>query len=514
VNASEHDPASADAQEPTSNAERLATSAPSLTRSVVGSAGLLTAATGATRMLSMVTAPILTSLLGPTPYGVVALAGTATALITTLAVMGIETSYARAFFAGDASRKHAVERFCWRFVAVTTAVMALLVAVGWVSGVSERLGVPRAVAPMVLVGLVTSNVNLMVTARMRLRGAWSRIAIASIVSGVLASGSAIAFALWWRTDGWVLVLSVSVGVAAGVAALGGMPLGMLTRSSGLTREQRWKMFQIGLPVALTAPMYWVLSSSDRWFIGMLQDEHSLGVYSFAYNVGNFGALLNAAVIQTWLPETSRYYEVDPENAPAAIGAVWARVYALMAVVWLAVTASGGDVIRLLAAPEFHEGAAYIPWMAASIFFYGLYHTANTGLMLKNDLRPAAIWWLLGAALSVLLNSVLVRKIGAQGAAITATMSFAIISVGVMWSSQRVIRLEIPVRRVALVSLLLLGAGIAMAPPWHSKPLLSLCLKFPVGAGAAALALWLIAPAWLARVLRQMLRHPPRDAAEG
>jgi len=346
----------------------------------------------------------------------------------------------------------------------------------------------------------------MVMTAARLRSAWRRIAISSVVSGIVASASAIALAIWWRQDAWALVLSATIGSGVGMAVLGGVPLANLARPSGLMRQQRWAILQIGLPVALTSPMFWVLSSSDRWFIGFLQDEHSLGVYSFAYSVGSFGMLFNLAFTQSWLPETARFYEADPASAPAAIGKLWARTFVLMAIVWLGVSASGGDVIRLLAAPEFHAGAVYVPWMAGGIFFYGFYHIANTGLMLRKDMRPVTAWWLFGGALSLAMNYVLVRRIGPLGAAITATVSFGVIAAGVPWSSQKVLRLELPWLRLALVSGLLLVVGLCLARPWHESALLSLALKFPVGIVAAFVALWIIAPAWLLHTVTQITRR--------
>jgi len=478
----------------------------SLSTSVIGNTALLTFASGFVRLFSIATAPILTSLLGPVPYGVVALAGTASALLTTLAIMGIETGYARAFLSDVTSDRRGAERFCWRFVATTTMLSTVAILVAWWTGVCARFGWTQDIPLMVATSVVTMNASTMVVSRARLRGDYQRIAVAAIANGVLGAGTMVVLAFVWRRDGWPLVIGAATGLIAGIAVLRGIPLGPLVRASELSRQERWRIVQLGLPMALTAPMYWVLGSSDRWIIGLLQDEHVLGVYSFAYGVGNFASLINAAVIQTWLPETSRAFDADPEAAPRTIGVLWARMYALMAVAWLVVAAAGGDVIRLLAAPQFHAGAAYIPWIAGGIFFYGLYHTANTGLLLRNDLRPAAAWWLCGALLSVSLNFVLVSRIGALGAAITAPIGFGFISGGVMWSSQRRLRLEIPWRPLGAATVLILATGLACARPWHASALASLAMKVPVGAAAAAVALRWVAPTWFRATLRLALRR--------
>ncbi|MGH7286982.1 MAG: hypothetical protein ACREI8_03070, partial [Myxococcota bacterium] len=65
----------------------------SLTERVLSTAAVLTFSSGVVRLLSIATAPILTAALGPTPYGVVALAGTATTLLGTIGILGIGASY-------------------------------------------------------------------------------------------------------------------------------------------------------------------------------------------------------------------------------------------------------------------------------------------------------------------------------------------------------------------------------------------------------------------------------------
>jgi len=74
----------------------------------------------------------------------------------------------------------------------------------------------------------------------------------------------------------------------------------------------------------------------------------------------------------------------------------------MAIIWLAVAAAGGDLVRWMANERFHGAAACVPYVAGGVFFYGVLHLANTGLLLVKQLKWAALWWLVGGALCLLV----------------------------------------------------------------------------------------------------------------
>jgi O-antigen/teichoic acid export membrane protein len=256
---------------------------------------------------------------------------------------------------------------------------------------------------------------------------------------------------------------------------------------------------MGFASAVTAPMFWVMSSADRWFLGAWAGQGPLGVYAFASGIGLTGMMVNSALTLAWFPEMSREYETSREDALGGIGRIWARLAGLLMVTWLAVAASGGDLIRLLADRRFHEGAPLVPWLAGGVFFYGLASLANTGLVLRKNLVPTAAWWVVGAAANLAGNALLVRRFGGMGASLAACLGFAVIAVGMTLSAQSRLYLPIPWRRFAAAAGVSLALGIAMCTPWDPSPLLSLLMKFPVGVAVAAALGWIVAPDWVSRV---------------
>ena len=472
----------------------------SLARTVFGGAGLITAAGFASRLFGLLSAPILTRALGPVPYGEVALVGTVTSIATTVALFGIDMSYSRYYFSGLPEESAAVERFCWRFTAAVSIGVSAAAAAGW-WWLGPRAGQHPGYAVMVWAGILLGAANAMAGLYRRVRGSYTRISASIVAGGGLGVLLSIVLVLAWRRDAWSLLAGTAGGVAASVAILG-LPGGAtIRRSSGLTRSRRWEIMRLGLTAMVTAPLFWLMNSADRWFLGLWRGEGELGVYSFAAGLGMIGLMLNNGIMVTWFPEMNRVYEADGEGATASIGRMWARLVVSLLVIWVAVSAAGGDVLRLLSDPRFHDGARFVPWIAGGAFFYGVALLANTGLFIRKDLTPVAGWWTVGAALNVVLNVGLVRGMGAMGSAVAACLGFALIAAGVTRSSQARIRLPIPWGRLFAAGGVALACGAALSFPWAVSPVRSLLVKFPAGVVCAIALTAVVAPDWVRRLLR-------------
>lgn len=474
----------------------------SLARRVFGGTGAITAAGVVVRLVAVLSAPLLTRALGPVPYGDAALAGTLTALLATVALLGVDLAYARYYFGGLEANPTAVESFCWRFALVSAVAVSAAGAAVWVLLIAPQSGSSRGLGVLVAAGGLLGVLAALAQTRARLRGQYRRLAVALVVSGVTGTAATLGMAWWWRRDAWPLLAGAALASAVLVAISGVPRAAEFLRPSGLSPRQRGLVVRLGLPGAGTALMYWVLSSADRFVIQAYLPRSDLGTYSFAVGLATAGLVLNSAIVTVWYPEASRSYEGDRVNAPALLGRLWSRLVVLLAVVWLAVAMAGGDLIRLLADPRFAGGAWYVPWLAGAVFFYGVASLANTGLVLSGTMAPAALCWMVGIGVSALLNLTLVPRVGAIAAAVAMCTAFGVIAAGVMWTSERWLPLRIRWRVLLPLLAAVLALGAAGSTPWMRDPAASLLLKLPVGVAAAALAVRMIAPDWFQRALER------------
>ena len=375
----------------------------------------------------------------------------------------------------------------------------MIAGIGWwlMSPSSPAAGLAPVVAAATLVALVVT----MSTTRRRIQGDYTRIAAAMVAGGAIGVAVSILLAWQWRADAWAMLAGALAGSLATVTILGVPPVSSLLRPSGLDRRKREDLLRMGIFGAVTAPMYWVIASADRWFLGAWAGAGSLGIYSFASTIGLAGMMVNSALTLAWFPEVSREYESSPDGSTSGIGRMWARLAALLMVTWLAVAASGGDLIRLLADRRFHEGAAFVPWLAGGVFFHGMASLANTGLLLHRNLVPTAWCWVAGAVANLALNALLVGRFGAMGASLAACVGYALIAGGMTWSAQSRMYLPIPWKKILVAGAITLAAGLLLCRDWGEGPVRNLLMKFPFGAAAAIAVMGIVAPDWLRRLAR-------------
>jgi hypothetical protein len=315
---------------------------------------------------------------------------------------------------------------------------------------------------------------------------------------------------FWRRDVLALLIPMLLGYLLPVIFLGTPSLSSLIGPSGLKRNEGIALVKIGIGGIVTAPMYWLLSSSDRWFLQIYHGAETVGIYSIGYSVAIIGMMINSAVMSVWLPEATQEYERSSVEARRTLGRLMSRLVAAMGLIWLAATAAGGDAVRWLANERFHSAIDVVPFIAGGVFFYGVSLLAMHTMVLVNQLKWAAAWWFVGGLISLALNLSLVPRLGMIGAAWTQTISFFLISAAILVTSQVKYALRLEWARLAAAAALTLTAGILMIPGWHESAPVSLAIKFPFGVLVSMAVAVLIAPDWVSRGMRLILGNRTRS----
>ena len=481
------------------------------TRRLVSGAAQLTVSNGVVRLFSIVTMPILTTLLSPQAYGVAALLGTIISLVSVVTLAGVDMTYARVYHSAQPPNGSIVEHFCWRFAICTALTGAVFAAVAWWFMARDFVELDHRLAILLLLlGIILSVTSTMAQTRARLAGKYRAMALTTVAGGLIGAGVSLGIAIWWRQDALVLLLPMLCGHVIPLLLLGAPSVSELMKPSGLVRGQGIALIKIGLAGVVTAPMYWLLSSSDRWFLQYYHGAEAVGVYAIGYSVAIVGMMVNVAVISVWLPEASREYEQDQERAKYTLGRLMSRLVAAMALIWLTAAAAGGDIVRWLADVRFHGSAEFVPFIAGGVFFYGASQLALFGLVLAKEFKWAAYWWFGGGIFCTLLNFALVPRYSGLGAAITQAASFAVISIGILGTSQAKYRIQLDWNRLAPAMATILAAGLFLAPPWHVTAPLSLLMKLPFGIAVASMTAWVMAPDWCARGIEYLRRRGMAD----
>jgi O-antigen/teichoic acid export membrane protein len=460
------------------------------------------------RLAAVAALPILTGVLTPAAYGMAALASTSISLASVIALAGVDMSYARTFYGATGPSGAVVEHYCWRFALSTAITAATIAGLAWAYACHVHDNVSPALPTLVAVGTLLTVVQTMAQTRARLSNKYDDLCRSIVISGLLVPVATLGIALLWRDDAVAIILSMTLGYLMSVSVVGVPPIRSLLARSKLSTKDQICLINTGLAGIVTAPMYWVVSSADRWFLQTFHGPGAVGTYSIAYGVGAIGLVVNSAVIAVWIPEASKEFEQNRERARQSLGLLVSRLGVGLALVWMMVASLGPDMMRCLTNVRFHQSAPIVPYIAAGVFFYGVFHLASIGLLLAKKLYWSAVWWICGGLVCVSLNFALVPEYGGIGAAAAQALSFALIAVGAAATSQAILRLTVRWSTLLGSVALVILVQIALQGAWHVRPIFSVLEKLPIALMVCFSLAWFVAPDWCQKGFR-MLRQATR-----
>lgn len=452
----------------------------SLVKQIISSTAQLTITNAVLRLISLLTLPLLTSFLTPEAYGISALVGTMVSLIAVIALSGMEMSYVRSYHAQKTLfEKNSVECFAWRFAIGATLLAGLASVLIWKLIAVRLLELPEYLTGIVTIGVILSLINTMAQARARIKSQQRKMVNALLVSGILSPAITVFLAWAWRQDELPLIIGALSASLITLLMLGIPSITMLSKESGLTKLQREAIIRIGLSGVLTSPLFWVITSMDKWMLGYYLGPYPVGIYSLGASVATMGYMLNNALTWSWLPEVSKAYEDNQTTAKQQLGRLSGILIAALALVWLLITMLGGDAIRLLAEKRFHAAADIVPYIAGAVFFHGVLHIANAGLFVKSKLHYGLWWWTAGGVMCVIFNVMIIPVMGMLGAAIVQLCSMALISLGILFVSQRLFGINMQYLRLLVMLTTIFICGLIFREQWSQSALISILSKIPV-----------------------------------
>lgn len=415
-----------------------------------------------TQLAGFLLLPIVTRYLGPAPYGEYAVAVAIAGLAGMFATSWIRNVAFRFYY--DARSAGTTRSFYVSLALLQAVVLAVVVALL----VALTVALPRP--PVGLATVLAASVMLFASDHLALTVAFLR---AESQSGRFAASELTAAAV--RLVGtWLglmaglesaafLFLAAAFASAAGgsvaLVALWPHLTGSPRLDAGAMRAVAWRA-----PGALPFSVgEWLNNLADRLILDAFAARAVVGVYAAGHVLGTqlVGGLVTAVFLMAWPDVLSAWNEGGVERARAAV-----RRY-LQLFLWLTV----GPVVALMAYADtivqllggsYRDAASVIPLVALAAWARGLGNCFNRHFELHKRFWAMSAVTLVGAAVNVALNFLLVPTYLAVGAA-AATLASQTLVMAIFFATRDRALVDLPWRDAAAVAALVLLAGLLAGP---------------------------------------------------
>lgn len=401
---------------------------------------------------------VYTHLLTPSQYGVYTLIFTAAMFMNTTVFNWLPVGMVRFWPGGTYTEETFISTMgvLYRCLSLPIICIAVLAAFFLDSDSINYL-----LAGLVLLcGFVSHRFGLMLKSAQMQPNSYAIMIISySILS--LGLGSTLAYLGWG-----------SMGLLIGVAA--GMLIPSLIQTTNIwlkfdpslySPELTQKLVIYGMPLAASFLLDEIANVSDRYMLAWLSGEAEAGKYAVGYDLaGNSILMIMNAVNLAAYPMIVKL--LDTKGKEAALE--YFKTYAILllgvsipAVVGLSLV--GPNIVDLVIGEQYKASVTLLlPWVSTAVFFMGAgAFYMHLPFQLGNN--NMGIFKIAGtvAVINLVLNYLLIPKMGMQGAAIATLLSFMIsVLLGFIFG-RRVFPIPFPVKEVLQILLSTLIMGICL-----------------------------------------------------
>ncbi len=201
--------------------------------------------------------------------------------------------------------------------------------------------------------------------------------------------------------------------------------------STVSRDLAVSMLKQGLPLVLSFVAFAMYSRFDQLVIGYLLGDAEAGIYGMAVSINEFYFLLPFALISSAYPKMLQLGDVTDERSSILMQMVFSLLLLLALAMIFASYYAGGYVTHLVFGPAYDGvGPILTVYAVANIFGYFVIFSnrylsacGEIGLVLRRSL--------VGGVVNIVLNLLLVPKVGLLGAAWAMVVTQVLLAVALL-----------------------------------------------------------------------------------
>ena len=469
----------------------------------VAISGILISLTG------LLTLPALTRFFPVEIFGVWVQISVTVGLLTPVMTLHLKTAMVR-FLPGEEDKDKRRQAFGAMVSFVLTFACFVLFIALWLS---EELSVflfadPKYAhfIPLAFLWILTGALFSLGISYLRARGNIKKLSVIQVANTVVRMALIVTLAIaGYRLE--LIVLSIIITEALFLSLV----FGMIVNEVGIPHPsfQGIKSYlSFSAPMIPSGALFWVITSSDRFFITHLLSLSEAGIYSVSHTLGSLVSLFWVPIGFVLFPMVSKLWE---QNDLAKVKNYFE--YSTKLFLTLAIPAAVGlhilsqPLIGILTTAEFMVGGGLVFLIALGTVLLGLWQINNYIILLVEKTKWLPLIIGLAALINAGINMVLIPQVGIMGAAISTIVSCFVLSAIVTVWARRAISYKLDFKFLSKVVL--------------SALLMAFCLRFieigsdlsiilGVIAGASIFALGLL----LLRAFSKQDRSLVREALSG
>ncbi|HIY33914.1 MAG TPA: oligosaccharide flippase family protein [Candidatus Eubacterium faecigallinarum] len=213
-----------------------------------------------------------------------------------------------------------------------------------------------------------------------------------------------------------------------------------------------QMLKYCVPLIPTVILWWIINVSDRYMITYFIGSSENGLYTAASKIPNFVVLFAQIFIDAWQLSAVDEYESESRGEfftkvfRVYSGGVFAVASALILFCQL--------FTKILVAPSYYESWNYVPILIIATTYSCIVNFLASVYMAEKKSLMSLVTAMTGTVTNIVLNLILIPKLGATGAAIATVTAFVVVFITRAINTRKYIKINFKLPLMIIETVLL------------------------------------------------------------
>lgn len=367
------------------------------------------------RFMSFLLLPLFTSYLSPTDYGVASLLGLLAFLLTPVFSLGFGAAMGACYFEGNNQERK--ETTVWTAFLILTLSATTLAVLGtlFAGQISEIAFQTPDLGYLVTISIFSTCLAILVIPfRLYLQfeeKAKTAVALTTALT-VVSIGLSIIMIVVLRRGIRGMIESNLITQILSVLLL----LSLAAR--GIRIRFQWRLgrelLRLGMPLIPAFAFVFIIQQGNKYILQWYKGLEAVGVYTIGFNFGLFLGLIVTGFLTAWMPYFMSFLEKKDE-ARILFGRILTYYVLGVGSLSLLFFIVARPVVMVMTQPAFHQAYKVVGLSASAQFLTGAFSILLPSVYFAKEVKYIAFVQLIAAAISVVLNLLLIPSLGLFGA---------------------------------------------------------------------------------------------------
>ena len=396
---------------------------------------------GSNFFFSFLTFPALTKSFGAEMYGLWAQIVVTIGLLNPILTLHLGTATVR-YLAAENKKKilsHSFSNMLW--VIVLISLITILTGNFFKMNLSSLLFINDSYNYFIILMLIWASTGALftfLTGYLRAKGRIKKLSLINMLCYFFKFIPLVVLAVSGFSLYQIIVTQIIVELIFILILFGSITKNIGFKYPNTSHLKKYLLFSI--PQIPSGALLWIIDSSDRYFITSFLGLTQTGIYSASYSIGSLISIIYIPISFVIFPVISNFWE----NGEIASVKKYLE-YSTKIFLFAGIPCAAGlyilsrPMLQLLTTSEFLVGGGILTFLIAlSTIFLGIFQINLYIICLIEKTKFMPIIVGISAAINVILNIILIPKIGITGAAVSTIFSYMLLTVIVIvWAHKNV-----------------------------------------------------------------------------